>query len=94
MKSIEYEALPMISPQAAIEWAKRQPDSTIKPRAVKRIEYEIMQRQPVKAKFHKGQYGHKYDYWTCGNCGCVVAEATWKFCAECGKAIEKGGYYG
>ncbi len=77
----------MISFDAAIEWAKRQPDSTIKTHALARMEYERDKAIPVKPKFHKGLYGHKYDSYTCGNCGSTINEAHWRYCPNCGFAI-------
>lgn len=38
-----------------------------------------------KPKFHKGKYGSKYDYWTCGNCGAeLVYSVCEEYCHHCG----------
>lgn len=71
----------------AIEWAERQPESTVKNCAIARMKYERDKVLPVKPKFHKGIYGKKFDSWTCGNCGAVILEAHWKYCPNCGFAI-------
>ena len=71
----------------AIAWAERQPDSTVKNCAIARMKYERDKTIPVKPKFPKGIYGHKFDSWFCGNCGAGIAEAHWKYCPSCGFAI-------
>ena len=81
-----------ISFDQAITWAEGQPDSTVKGWALNRLRYERDKARPVPPKFHKGHYGHKYDHWTCGNCGAGLNEAHWKFCPNCGYKIgEKKG---
>ena len=37
----------------------------------------------AKPKFHKGKYGTKYDYYTCGNCGATL-EIIADYCFKCG----------
>ena len=61
----------------------------LKERVLNRMRYEFDKDIPVPAKFHKGRYGHKYDTWTCGNCGAGVPEVGWKFCPNCGFAIKR-----
>lgn len=88
--SKDYEM--MISFDEAIKWAERQPDSTVKECTLARMRYECDKSKPVPPKFHKGKYGHKYDNWSCGNCGAGVPEAHWKYCPNCGFAIGKKVY--
>lgn len=54
--------------------------------ALNRFIYLAERLQPIKPKFHKGQYGKKYDSYTCGACGHVVA-VTYRFCSNCGREI-------
>lgn len=56
-------------------------------RAVNRIKYRFDQCRPVKPKFHKGQYGKKYDSYTCGNCGHTV-EVINNYCSNCGYGVK------
>lgn len=79
----------MVSFADAIAWAERQPDSTVKPCVLARMRYEADKAIPVKPRYHKGQYGRKYDTWSCGNCGAGVPEAHWKYCPNCGFAIKR-----
>ena len=76
----------MISFDAAIEWAELQPDSDTKMYALNRLRYERDKAKPIKPKYHKGQYGRKYDYYTCANCG-AVAVVTYNYCPTCGRQI-------
>ena len=78
----------MISFKDAIAWAERQPDSSVKEYALNRMRYEAQKAEPIKPRFHKGKYGTKYDSYTCGKCGDVIG-VTWKYCAACGKAIDR-----
>lgn len=73
----------------AIAWAERQPDSTVKNCVLNRMRYERDKTIPVKPKFLPGKYGHKYDSYSCGNCGAGITQAHWEFCPNCGFAIEK-----
>ena len=41
----------------------------------------------VRPKFHKGQYSHKYDYWTCGNCGTTGITVNHNYCWNCGYRV-------
>ena len=51
----------MCSYNDAIAWAERQPDSTVKDCAIRRMRYERDKTTPVRPKYHKGHYGKKYD---------------------------------
>jgi len=37
-------------------------------------------------KFHKGKHGKRYDYYTCGNCGCTI-DVNYDYCFNCGYRI-------
>ena len=76
----------MISFNDAIVWAESQPDSDTKLYALNRLKYERDKAVPKKPKFHKGQYGKKYDYYTCANCGAGV-RITYNYCPNCGREI-------
>lgn len=62
----------MVSFDAAIQWAQSMPDSADKQHSINRMRYERDKAVPVTPKFHKGMYGHKYDTYTCGNCGFAI----------------------
>ena len=83
----DIDTMPMVSRKDALAWAERQPDSTVKPMAVKRIRYEFERREPMPAKYHKGIYGHKYDTYTCGACGAEIVVG-YRYCASCGREID------
>jgi hypothetical protein len=53
------------------------------------MEYECRKAEPIKPKYHKGIYGKKFDTYSCGNCGAGIAEAHWKYCPNCGRAIRR-----
>lgn len=54
-----------------------------------RFAYLVDQNKPVKLKYHKGKYGHRYDYWECTNCGCrITYEVIQNFCWNCGHRLE------
>ena len=39
----------------------------------------------ARPKYHKGQAGKKYDYYTCGNCGAQLVYAVVEnYCHNCG----------
>ena len=40
----------------------------------------------TKPKFHKGKYGNKYDYHTCGQCGASLSVVC-EYCYKCGTRI-------
>jgi predicted RNA-binding Zn-ribbon protein involved in translation (DUF1610 family) len=46
----------------------------------------IKHMQGAKPKFHKGRYGTKYDYHTCGACGCDIT-VVYDYCPNCGTRI-------
>lgn len=79
----------MVSFDVAIQWAQSMPDSADKQHSINRMRYERDKAVPVTPKFHKGIYGHKYDTYTCGNCGTRITEAWWRHCPNCGFAIKK-----
>ncbi len=79
----------MVSLDVAIQWAQSMPDSADKQHSINRMRYERDKAVPVTPKFHKGMYGHKYDTYTCGNCGTRITEAWWRYCPNCGFAIKK-----
>ena len=79
----------MVSFDAAIQWAQSMPDSADKQHSINRMRYERDKAVSVTPKFHKGIYGHKYDTYTCGNCGTRITEAWWRYCPNCGFAIKK-----
>ena len=39
-----------------------------------------------KPKFHKGKYGQKFDYHTCGSCGATI-EVIADYCFKCGTRV-------
>ena len=44
--------------------------------------------QGEKPKFHKGHFGKKYDYYTCGHCGATTKDSVLdNFCWNCGFRI-------
>lgn len=49
--------------------------------------YALEAYEGAKPKFHKGKYGKKYDYYTCGNCGCGLRDIVDNFCWSCGFQI-------
>ena len=71
----------------ALNWL-RSLDAPVKEKecVLRRIEYEFDRDIPVKPKFHKGRYGRKYDYYTCGNCGFGTSKSE-KYCRNCGFRI-------
>lgn len=55
--------------------------------ALNRFRYLANRVEPAPPKFHKGQHGHKYDNYTCGDCGATVVVSN-RFCPNCGRAIK------
>lgn len=54
-----------------------------------RFKYLAQNAKPIKVKYHKGVHGYKYDYWTCGNCGCrITYDVGQNFCWNCGHALK------
>ena len=78
----------------AIKWVqgiepKDKKDAETKERVIHRMQYEFDKDNPVPVRFRRGLYGSKYDEYLCGNCGYTVSHHTlWKYCANCGFAID------
>lgn len=81
----------MVGYSDAIAWVEALPESETKGYVLARMRYEADKAKPVKMRFIKGRYGHKYDSWQCGNCGSGILEAHWKYCPNCGFAILREG---
>lgn len=79
----------MVGCENAIKWVQnlKGVKEDNKNRVVNRMRYEFAKDIPVKPKFYKGKYGHKYDSYACGNCGSGLPEAWWQFCPNCGFRI-------
>ena len=73
----------------ALEWVQelKDVDTEMRDKVWRRMAYEFDKGIPTKPKFHKGQYGHKYDNYTCGHCGVIVHLPIDKFCYNCGSKI-------
>ena len=73
----------------ALEWVRdlKGVDQEMRERVWSRMAYEFDKGVPTKPHFHKGQYDHKYDHYTCGHCGFIVHLPIDKFCANCGFKI-------
>ena len=70
------------------ECKPRSKDDDMPLRIINRLKYVRDKDKGVKPKFHKGQYGHKFDYWTCGNCGATTRDSVLdNYCWKCGYAI-------
>lgn len=55
---------------------------------INRLEYHRAQAIGVRPKFHKGQYGKKYDSWSCGNCGRTLSrDVLANYCDGCGYRV-------
>lgn len=64
------------------------PDKDYKQRVLNRMRYERDKQIPVKPKFHKGHYGKKFDYYTCGKCGVTMKDGVGdNYCWNCGFRI-------
>lgn len=75
--------------EASLEYVRSLPESDLREWTLKRMQYEFEKEIPVKAKFHKGIYGKKYDSWSCGHCGKGAIHEVWyKYCPNCGFAID------
>ena len=85
---------PMVGCESAITWVEnlKEVDEEIKVRVIRRMRYEFNKDMPVKPKFHKGKYGKKYDYFTCGQCGFCIDVTIDKFCPNCGYMVGKAEY--
>ena len=81
----------MVGCSTAITWVEnlKDVDENIKMRVLSRMHYEFDKDIPVPPKFHKGKYGKKYDYYTCGHCGNGISFEVDHFCSNCGFAIDK-----
>lgn len=62
-------------------------DPEYKDRVLNRLRYERDKAKPVKPTFRKGKYGKQFDTYTCGRCGFSVNEPVYRFCPNCGFAI-------
>jgi DNA-directed RNA polymerase subunit RPC12/RpoP len=63
-------------------------DDDMPERIINRLKYIQAKDEGVKPKFHKGRCGHKYDHWTCGNCGATTRDGVGDtFCRNCGYRI-------
>ena len=78
----------------AIEWVELLEDPMTdkdwaeeKDRTLARMRYEADKARPLAPVFHKGHYGHKYDHYTCKNCGFGVDEIIWNYCPNCGRKL-------
>ena len=72
----------------AINWISELPESEKQMCVLNRMKYIRNKDVGVKPKFHKGQYGKKYDSWTCGNCGCTIrGNVGDNYCQNCGYRI-------
>ena len=82
----------MCSIDDAIEYLKdcqpRAKDDDISWRIINRLRYVRDKDVGKRPKFHAGRYGHKYDSWTCGNCGHTILEIGNNYCSECGYRIK------
>lgn len=80
----------MIGCASALAWVEnlKGVDENIKMRVLNRMKYEFDKDIPVPYTFHKGKYGKKYDYMTCGNCGAGI-NVTYDYCPKCAFAIDK-----
>lgn len=56
-------------------------------RLIRTIRRALVARYPAEPKFTPGKYGHKYDHYTCQNCGFGVSEPIYKVCPNCGQAL-------
>ena len=56
-------------------------------RIANRLRYIRAKDEGVRPKFHPGAYGHKYDYWSCGNCGAGGIDVNHNYCKNCGYRI-------
>lgn len=50
------------------------------------IEAAMRHMEGIKPKYHKGMYGRKYDFHTCGACGFGV-NVVYEYCPKCGTRI-------
>ena len=58
-------------------------------RIINRLQYMRAKENGVKPKFHPGIFGHKFDSWSCGNCGSIIKKDVLEnFCSHCGYKIK------
>ena len=80
----------MVGCKEALEWLREMPvqplEEGMKDCVISRVEFEFSRQKPVAPKYHKGLYGKKFDYYTCGNCGFNLATG-YKWCPNCGFRI-------
>ena len=53
----------------------------------KQVIYALARMSPMAPILHSGKYGHKYDNYTCANCGASVNEIVYHFCPNCGQRL-------
>lgn len=76
----------MIGAVDALKWLMSLPEDITRNRVIARFRYECDKGVPVPRKYRPGVYGHKYDTWTCGNCGYGLSEPHYRYCPNCGFA--------
>lgn len=79
----------MIGCNDALMWVQNLTgvNDQIRDRVLNRMAYEFDKDIPVRPKLHKGVHGHKYDHYTCGNCGAGINLPVDRFCPNCGFSI-------
>ena len=75
----------MIGIDQAITYLRDKHDDTMTAIS-NRLEYVRDKDIGVKPRFHKGEYGKKYDRWSCGNCAGIVM-ITDNYCCTCGYRV-------
>jgi len=77
----------MVGFDEAVSWVRdHAPEDETKSMVMARLSYERDKAVPVKPKFNPGIYGHKYDSWSCGNCGHGM-DVNCNYCPNCGFAV-------
>lgn len=80
----------MVGCQDALNWLKSlhvsPKDANMKERVLNRMKYEFSKNEPVEPKFSPGKFGHKYDSYTCGNCGYLL-KTGYRYCPNCSYRI-------
>jgi len=80
----------MVGIDEACEWLETKTLKTddMPRRIINRLRYLQAKDDGVKPRFHKGEYGKKYDYWSCGQCGAITKFYTVdNYCHKCGYRI-------
>ena len=62
------------------------PDTLINALSEARYEKAIRAEIGLAPKFHKGKYGGKFDYHTCGQCGATIQVIS-DYCHKCGYRV-------